>query len=106
MSLLDDYLDFSKVKIEKDIIDIIMLLEDTLRSMEVLMKEKNIITNFDIIDDEIYMLAEVSIFSTNTDVLVPPVILFSPFNEILINIVLLVIFDWETNVVSIEVHCV
>ena len=58
LSLLDDYLDFSKVKIEKDIIDIIMLLEDTLRSMEVLMKEKNIITNFDIIDDEVYMLAD------------------------------------------------
>lgn len=58
LSLLDDYLDFSRVRIEKDIIDIIMLLEDTLRSMGVLLKERNINTNFDISDDEVFMMAD------------------------------------------------
>lgn len=58
LSLLDDYLDYSKVKIEKDIIDIIMLLEDTLRSMGVLLKEKDIITNFNIIEEEVYIMAD------------------------------------------------
>lgn len=58
LSLLDDYLDFSKVKIEKDIIDIIMLVEDTTRSMGVLLKDKNVITNFEITDDEVYILAD------------------------------------------------
>lgn len=56
--LLDDYLDFSRVRIEKDIIDIVMLIEDTLRSMGVLLKEKNINTNFQIIEEEVYMMAD------------------------------------------------
>lgn len=58
LSLLDDYLDFSKVKIEKDIIDIIMLVEDTTRSMGVLLKDKNVMTEFDISDEEVYMMAD------------------------------------------------
>ncbi|MBQ7136633.1 MAG: HAMP domain-containing histidine kinase [Bacilli bacterium] len=58
LSLLDDYLDFSKVKIEKDIIDIIMLVEDTTRSMGVLLKDKNVLTEFDISDEEVYMMAD------------------------------------------------
>lgn len=58
LSLLDDYLDFSRVKIEKDIIDIIMLLEDTLRSMGVLLKEKNINTDFVISEEEVYIMAD------------------------------------------------
>lgn len=58
LSLMDDYLDYSKIKIEKDIIDIVMLVEDTTRSMGVLLKDKNIETNFQILDDEIYMLAD------------------------------------------------
>ena len=56
--LLDDYLDFSRVRIEKDIIDIVMLIEDTLRSMGVLLKEKNVNTNFQIIEEEVYMMAD------------------------------------------------
>jgi two-component system sporulation sensor kinase B len=58
LTLLDDYLDFSKVKIEKDIIDIIMLVEDTIRSMGTLLKDKNIIINCDIADEEVYMFAD------------------------------------------------
>ena len=55
---MDDYLDFTRVKIEKDIIDIIMLIEDTTRSMGLLLKDKNVNTHFDIIDDEVYMMAD------------------------------------------------
>lgn len=58
LSLMDDYLDFTRVKIEKDIIDIIMLIEDTTRSMGLLLKDKNVNTHFDIIDDEVYMMAD------------------------------------------------
>lgn len=58
LSLLDDYLDFSRVKIEKDIIDVVMLIEDTLRSMGVLLKEKNINTDFNISEEEVYMMAD------------------------------------------------
>lgn len=58
LSLLDDYLDFSKIRIEKDIIDIIMLLEDTIRSIGVLLKDKDVSTTYDILDDEVYMLAD------------------------------------------------
>ena len=58
LSLLDDYLDFSRVKIEKDIIDIIMLIEDTIRSMGVLLKEKNINVDLNISDEEVYMMAD------------------------------------------------
>lgn len=58
LSLMDDYLDYSRIKIEKDIIDIIMLVEDTARSMGVLLKDKNIKTDFSITDDEVYMMAD------------------------------------------------
>jgi len=58
LTLLDDYLDFSRVKIQKDIIDIIMLLEETVRSMGVLLKEKDIIFNANISEEEIYMMAD------------------------------------------------
>lgn len=58
LSLLDDYLDYSKIKIEKDIIDVIMLIEDTTRSMGVLLKDRDIETDFDISDEEVYMLAD------------------------------------------------
>jgi len=58
LTLLDDYLDFSRVKIEKDIIDIIMLIEDTTRSMNILLKEKFINTDFDISEEEVYMMAD------------------------------------------------
>lgn len=58
LSLMDDYLDYSKVKIEKDIIDIVMLLEDFTRSIGILLKDNDIEMNLDIIDDEIYIMAD------------------------------------------------
>lgn len=58
LSLMDDYLDYSKVKIEKDIIDIVMLLEDFTRSIGILLRDNDIEMNLDIIDDEIYIMAD------------------------------------------------
>lgn len=58
LSLMDDYLDYSKIKIEKDIIDIIMLLEELVRSIEGLLKDNDISMTLDIIDDEVYMMAD------------------------------------------------
>lgn len=56
--LMDDFLDYSKVKIDKDIIDIIMLLEELVRSIDGLLKDNDISINLDIIDDEIYIMAD------------------------------------------------
>ncbi len=58
LSLMDDYLDYSKIKIEKDIIDIIMLVEEVTRSMDILLKENNIRTIYEISDMEVYILAD------------------------------------------------
>ena len=58
LSLMDDYLDYSKVKIEKDIIDIVMLLEDFTRSIGILLKDNDIEMNLDIMDDEVYIMAD------------------------------------------------
>ncbi len=58
LSLMDDYLDYSKIKIEKDIIDVILLIEDTVKSMDVLLKAQNINTVYDISDEEVYMQAD------------------------------------------------
>lgn len=56
--IMDDYLDCSKIKIEKDIIDIIMLIEDTVRAMEELLKDKGVRIITDILDSEVYILAD------------------------------------------------
>lgn len=58
LSLMDDYLDYSKVKIEKDIIDIVMLLEDFTRSIGILLRDNDIEMNLDIMDDEVYIMAD------------------------------------------------
>ncbi len=58
LTLMDDYLDYSKIKIEKDIIDVILLIEETSRSMDVLMKDNNIRTIYEIDDTEVYLLAD------------------------------------------------
>lgn len=53
--LLQDFLSIQKIKIEKDIMDMNLLLEEVLASLEPLLKEKKINVSTNIIDDEIYM---------------------------------------------------
>lgn len=53
--LLQDFLAINKIKIEKDVLDINLLLEETITSLGALFKEKMIEISTNIIDDEIYM---------------------------------------------------
>lgn len=55
LTLMDDFLDYSRISINKEILDINMLLEDTLSVMQPLFKGKNININFNVIDKEIYI---------------------------------------------------
>lgn len=53
--LLQDFLTVNKLKIEKDILDINLLLEDVFRNFKSIMKDKNIDVDFDIGDDELFI---------------------------------------------------
>ena len=56
--LLEDFLSMNRQKINKDIIDINLLLEEVLQSMEILLKEKRIKIETKIPEDEIYINAD------------------------------------------------
>lgn len=53
--LLHDFLSFTKVNIEKDIMDINMLLEDVYNNFKLALNDKNIQFDLDITDDEIFI---------------------------------------------------
>ena len=52
---MDDFLDYTKVQIEKDIVDIYMLLDDTIEIMKPLFKKNHIKINFNNNDEEVYL---------------------------------------------------
>lgn len=56
--LLEDFLSINKIKIEKDIIDLNLLLEETTNNFIPILKEKNIHKYFDISKDELYIDAD------------------------------------------------
>lgn len=53
--LMDDFLDYTKIQVEKDIVDIYMLLENTIEIMKPLFKKHHIIINCNNLDDEVYI---------------------------------------------------
>lgn len=53
--IMDEFLDYTKIKVNLDNMDIIMLLEDTLLSIKPLLVDKNIKLIKNIPDDEIYI---------------------------------------------------
>lgn len=55
LTLMDDYLEYTKVKINKDIGDIYMLLNEVLESLELYFKENNITLKMNIPDSELYL---------------------------------------------------
>ena len=56
--LMDDFLDYTKIKIEKDDMDIVMLLEDLEDYLEGLFKKNGIKASFDLPDEDIYINAD------------------------------------------------
>lgn len=56
--LMDDFLDYTKIKIEKEEMDLSMLLEELEESLKDLFKKNKIKATFSNIDDEIYIEAD------------------------------------------------
>lgn len=53
--LMDDFLDYTKVEVDRDITDIYMLLEDTCDIVKPLFRNNHIMLKYDIPDEELYM---------------------------------------------------
>lgn len=53
--LMDDFLDYTKININKEEVDLYMLLEDSCEVVYPLLKSNNITLNYDIPDKELYM---------------------------------------------------
>ena len=58
LALLEDFLSITKIKIEKEEMDINVLLEDTIYCLNPLLKDKNVDFEYNISDDEIYIEAD------------------------------------------------
>ncbi|MBQ9182140.1 MAG: HAMP domain-containing histidine kinase [Bacilli bacterium] len=56
--LLEDFLCFTKVKVEKELMDITLLLEEVTDNFELMFKEKNIEFNLNLPDDELYIMGD------------------------------------------------
>lgn len=56
--LMDDFLDYTKIKIDRDEVDLYMLLEDTCSAVKPLFRKNNINLKLDIPDDEVYMMLD------------------------------------------------
>ena len=55
LSLMDDYLEYTKVKINKDIVDIYMLISEVIESLELFFKDNNIDLKINIPDSELFL---------------------------------------------------
>ena len=55
LTLMDDYLDYTKVKINKEEVDIYLLLNEIMDSLELFFKENKINFQMEIPDDELYL---------------------------------------------------
>lgn len=58
LTLMDDFLDYTKIKINKDIIDIYMLLEEVIKVIKQLVNYHDVILEVNIPDDELFLLAD------------------------------------------------
>jgi signal transduction histidine kinase len=58
LMLLDDFQTINKIKINKDILDINLLLDDVYLSMESLFKNNKITTKFNLDKDELYLIGD------------------------------------------------
>lgn len=60
LGLMEDFNDYTKIKINKEDMDIILLLQETIDSTKTLVAEKDIIFEYQLPDDEIYIKADYS----------------------------------------------
>lgn len=58
LTLMDDFLDYTKIKIQKEEIDLVMLLEEIKESLDSLFRDRGVEAQFDLPDDEIYIEAD------------------------------------------------
>ena len=58
LTLMDDYLDYTKVKIQKEEVDIYLLLNDIIESLELFFKENKINLEYLVPDDELYLMVD------------------------------------------------
>lgn len=56
--LLQDYLSISKIRLDKDYMDVNLLIEDVMGNFSLMMKEKNIKSELELIDDDIYIMGD------------------------------------------------
>ncbi len=55
LDIMNDFMEFSKIKIEKEVIDINMLLEEIQDELKILMNNRKVVFDSHIINDEIYI---------------------------------------------------
>lgn len=55
LNVISDFMEYSKVKINKEIFDLVMLMDEIYDSFEILLKDKNIKFNYENKYDEIYL---------------------------------------------------
>lgn len=60
LDIMGDFMEFSKIKIDKELIDINMLLEDIETDMGILISSKNIVFSCKLISDEVYIEGDYS----------------------------------------------
>lgn len=60
LDIMSDFMEFSKININKEIIDVNMLLEDIESDLSILINNKNIKFSCDLVDDEIYIEGDYS----------------------------------------------
>ncbi len=58
LTMMDDYLEYTKLSIEKDEVDIYMLLEEVINSLELFFRENKIKLEINIPDDELYLMVD------------------------------------------------
>lgn len=56
--LLQDFLSISKIRLDKDYMDVNMLIEDVMNNFHLMMKEKHIKQELNLIDDDIYIMGD------------------------------------------------
>ena len=58
LNVMADFMEYSKIKINKDVMDLVMLMDDVYSSFDILVNNRDIIFNYDNNYDEIYMMGD------------------------------------------------